>query len=361
MLQGWPESQSTAQKIVVPGFDISTVIRDGSVMSSSRQRTSQACDKCRERKTKCSGDRPICKRCTTRGLKCAYSCREQRSRGPTKPRPRASSAIALPTVTLELQATSQPLYTAAQAGTNGGSREQHHLRRQQRYKPAAFPQQQRTPAETKLLADAFVLSESTSRHHMSHDFRQLQSRRLEPSMFPPVVKQETRQIPSLTKRNTATSSASVDYVALDHRFLPVQNNVQPLHNSNTWNGNGIGTMGCIDCSTPPSLSHSTSTSVTHSPSSSEHDQYQSITTFERPMDPYADATFYGHQPDVFDGLEPALIRPCVKVGNGGVGSTGSIGMGSAPCDAGLELQYPTPVTAIDMENLETDITSPALG
>jgi hypothetical protein len=68
-----------------------------------RQRTAQACDKCRERKTKvssscdicnyiqrttifrqCSGDHPVCNRCTTRGLICKYSSREARPRGPSK-------------------------------------------------------------------------------------------------------------------------------------------------------------------------------------------------------------------------------------------------------------------------------------
>ncbi|KAJ7805635.1 hypothetical protein B0H14DRAFT_3882859 [Mycena olivaceomarginata] len=51
----------------------------------ARQRTTQACDKCRDRKTKCSGDHPVCKRCTARGLICHYSERE-RVRGPAKAR-----------------------------------------------------------------------------------------------------------------------------------------------------------------------------------------------------------------------------------------------------------------------------------
>ncbi|KAF8910736.1 hypothetical protein CPB85DRAFT_676958 [Mucidula mucida] len=49
--------------------------------TSMRQRTQQACDKCRERKTKCSGEKPVCKRCSTRGLICQYSARESRPRG----------------------------------------------------------------------------------------------------------------------------------------------------------------------------------------------------------------------------------------------------------------------------------------
>ncbi|KAI0032834.1 hypothetical protein K488DRAFT_85508 [Vararia minispora EC-137] len=36
------------------------------------QRTGQACENCRGRKTKCSGTRPVCERCATRGLPCRY-------------------------------------------------------------------------------------------------------------------------------------------------------------------------------------------------------------------------------------------------------------------------------------------------
>ncbi|KAF9473782.1 hypothetical protein BDN70DRAFT_356308 [Pholiota conissans] len=53
---------------------------------SLRQRTAQACDKCRERKTKCSGHRPVCTRCTNRGLLCEYTIRESRVRSIMRPR-----------------------------------------------------------------------------------------------------------------------------------------------------------------------------------------------------------------------------------------------------------------------------------
>ncbi len=71
------------------------------LVSSIRHRTPQACDKCRERKTKvsraiahkgcidlesvqCSGHRPICVRCNNRGLACKYSTRETRIRASMK-------------------------------------------------------------------------------------------------------------------------------------------------------------------------------------------------------------------------------------------------------------------------------------
>ncbi|KAG5642127.1 hypothetical protein DXG03_003577 [Asterophora parasitica] len=52
-----------------------------------RLRTAQACEKCRTRKAKCSGEHPTCKRCITRGLVCEYA-KEGRVRGPNKPKPK---------------------------------------------------------------------------------------------------------------------------------------------------------------------------------------------------------------------------------------------------------------------------------
>ncbi|EJD02220.1 uncharacterized protein FOMMEDRAFT_157433 [Fomitiporia mediterranea MF3/22] len=48
----------------------------------ARQRTAQACEKCRDRKTKCSGTRPTCKRCADRGLKCVWAP-DTRLKGPS--------------------------------------------------------------------------------------------------------------------------------------------------------------------------------------------------------------------------------------------------------------------------------------
>ncbi|KAF9261431.1 hypothetical protein L218DRAFT_1078649 [Marasmius fiardii PR-910] len=44
--------------------------------TAARCRTAVACDKCRERKTKCSGEKPVCGRCSSRGLICIYASRE---------------------------------------------------------------------------------------------------------------------------------------------------------------------------------------------------------------------------------------------------------------------------------------------
>ncbi|EED85773.1 predicted protein [Postia placenta Mad-698-R] len=48
-----------------------------------RLRTAQACEKCRIRKAKCSGEHPSCQRCRSRGLLCEYAP-ERRMRGPNK-------------------------------------------------------------------------------------------------------------------------------------------------------------------------------------------------------------------------------------------------------------------------------------
>ncbi|KAI0323842.1 hypothetical protein GY45DRAFT_1263944 [Cubamyces sp. BRFM 1775] len=48
-----------------------------------RLRTAQACEKCRIRKAKCSGDHPACQRCVSRGLQCEYAP-ERKMRGPNK-------------------------------------------------------------------------------------------------------------------------------------------------------------------------------------------------------------------------------------------------------------------------------------
>ncbi|KAG6908867.1 hypothetical protein DXG01_002941 [Tephrocybe rancida] len=56
-----------------------------------RLRTAQACEKCRTRKAKCSGEHPTCKRCSTRGLVCEYA-KEGRVRGPNKPKQKSAQA-----------------------------------------------------------------------------------------------------------------------------------------------------------------------------------------------------------------------------------------------------------------------------
>ncbi|KAH8099512.1 hypothetical protein BXZ70DRAFT_230036 [Cristinia sonorae] len=48
------------------------VPQTGTPAASTRLRTQKACETCRHRKAKCSGDRPVCGRCDERGLRCTY-------------------------------------------------------------------------------------------------------------------------------------------------------------------------------------------------------------------------------------------------------------------------------------------------
>ncbi|KZS89999.1 hypothetical protein SISNIDRAFT_488852 [Sistotremastrum niveocremeum HHB9708] len=52
---------------------------------SHKQRINQACEKCRDRKTRCTGEKPSCNRCVNRGLSCVYAT-QSRVRGPNRHR-----------------------------------------------------------------------------------------------------------------------------------------------------------------------------------------------------------------------------------------------------------------------------------
>ncbi|KAI0075705.1 hypothetical protein K474DRAFT_1366548 [Panus rudis PR-1116 ss-1] len=77
-----PASSSTPQPWSMSGsFDPSTGIYQHAP-EHPRIRTAQACEKCRVRKAKCSGEKTGCERCRKRGLICEYG--ERRMRGPNK-------------------------------------------------------------------------------------------------------------------------------------------------------------------------------------------------------------------------------------------------------------------------------------
>ncbi|THV07786.1 hypothetical protein K435DRAFT_959280 [Dendrothele bispora CBS 962.96] len=70
-----------------------------------RTRTALACDKCRERKTKCSGEHPACQRCKARGLICVYGSRDSKGRYQS-------------TFAVTKSHSTSSLHTAAAAGAN---------------------------------------------------------------------------------------------------------------------------------------------------------------------------------------------------------------------------------------------------
>lgn len=177
-------------------------------------------------------------------------------------------------------------------------------------------------------------------------------------------------------------STGFEYMALDHHFQqfgPLQgDSCSPLLDGNTWNNNNGGGMGFvillpiwpaadltvshryIDQSSTPALSPSTSTSVTHSPSSSDHDwevHYQSISDIGRLVATYTDTTFYERPLNIPQGQSmPDAVFGCLEP------PTLIQGMLSAESESSriLELQYPTPVTPIGMEKLETVVDSSTL-
>ncbi|KAH9885570.1 hypothetical protein C8Q73DRAFT_659618 [Cubamyces lactineus] len=101
-----------------------------------RLRTAQACEKCRIRKAKCSGDHPACQRCISRGLQCEYAP-ERKMRGPNKNKRKSiskrsetspsgsdhrRSSIASVTSTVSSSSDAEPLqHTAAAAAATNSS------------------------------------------------------------------------------------------------------------------------------------------------------------------------------------------------------------------------------------------------
>ncbi|TFK49198.1 hypothetical protein OE88DRAFT_1736848 [Heliocybe sulcata] len=67
----WGSSYHQYQAGTLPGPEGACVfLRSPTPLKN--QRTMQACEKCRERKAKCSGDKPSCARCLARGHTCTY-------------------------------------------------------------------------------------------------------------------------------------------------------------------------------------------------------------------------------------------------------------------------------------------------
>ncbi|KAF8527044.1 hypothetical protein JB92DRAFT_997753 [Gautieria morchelliformis] len=95
MPAGWDLPMDQGPYASLPqGTEAGTTFFYRSPTPSARQRTKQACEKCRDRKTKCSGGRP-CDRCQTRGLLCEYDT-QHRVRGPAKARKRTSPSLDTP-------------------------------------------------------------------------------------------------------------------------------------------------------------------------------------------------------------------------------------------------------------------------
>jgi hypothetical protein len=66
-----PSSQTGNPKVAIPRAPGSFE------QSNTNKRVGHACESCREQKTKCSGDRPVCQRCQELGLTCLYGDRKR--------------------------------------------------------------------------------------------------------------------------------------------------------------------------------------------------------------------------------------------------------------------------------------------
>ena len=62
-----------AAKIAIPRLKREADNAPGSSRMSGRHRVTHACEPCRQRKTKCSGERPMCKHCEDFKIQCYYA------------------------------------------------------------------------------------------------------------------------------------------------------------------------------------------------------------------------------------------------------------------------------------------------
>jgi hypothetical protein len=71
---GPSESSRKAAKVAIPRLKRSVDAGgEGTTRSGGRHRVTHACEPCRHRKTKCSGERPVCQHCQQFGLPCYYA------------------------------------------------------------------------------------------------------------------------------------------------------------------------------------------------------------------------------------------------------------------------------------------------
>lgn len=66
-------NRAQAAKIAIPRLKKTTDAVSNSARSSRRHRVNHACEPCRQRKTKCSGERPTCTHCQDFKITCFYA------------------------------------------------------------------------------------------------------------------------------------------------------------------------------------------------------------------------------------------------------------------------------------------------
>ena len=67
------DQSSKAAKVAIPRLKRSFESGEGNTKSGGRHRVTHACEPCRHRKTKCSGERPACRHCQDFKIQCYYA------------------------------------------------------------------------------------------------------------------------------------------------------------------------------------------------------------------------------------------------------------------------------------------------
>lgn len=65
------QRQPTAAKVAIPRLRQDSNISQ--TATTEKQRVAHACEPCRHRKSKCSGERPVCKHCSDFKINCVYA------------------------------------------------------------------------------------------------------------------------------------------------------------------------------------------------------------------------------------------------------------------------------------------------
>lgn len=68
-----PEESSKAAKVAIPRLKRTLDTGDVASKPGGRHRVTHACEPCRHRKTKCSGERPTCRHCQDFKIQCYYA------------------------------------------------------------------------------------------------------------------------------------------------------------------------------------------------------------------------------------------------------------------------------------------------
>jgi len=66
------QDSHTTPKVPIPRLRRESDANSANASGGDKNRVPHACEPCRHKKTKCSGDRPSCKHCEDFGLECTY-------------------------------------------------------------------------------------------------------------------------------------------------------------------------------------------------------------------------------------------------------------------------------------------------